>query len=74
MACKTTSAVRASTATITPNVDMHKPGLPSLTNFVAQLCEDSNVEVTTLVATIVYLERLRTRLRTVTQRPYGLRL
>ncbi|RSH87934.1 uncharacterized protein EHS24_000456 [Apiotrichum porosum] len=58
----TTSVIQSSTAIDLSTIDMRAAGLPGLTTFVAVVCDQSNVQVATLVATIVYLERLRTRL------------
>ncbi|KAL1413409.1 PHO85 cyclin-1 [Vanrija albida] len=62
LARTTTSVIASSTAIDAKTVDSQAAGLPSLTTFVAVVCEQSNVQVSTLIATIVYLERLRTRL------------
>ncbi|BEJ17155.1 hypothetical protein CspHIS471_0605560 [Cutaneotrichosporon sp. HIS471] len=60
---RTTTSVIASSTAIDPKTIQRTDGnFPSLTTFIAVVCEQSNVQVSTLLATIVYLERLRTRL------------
>jgi hypothetical protein len=60
---RTTTSVIASSTSIDPKtIQRTDSNFPSLTTFIAVVCEQSNVQVSTLLATIVYLERLRTRL------------
>ncbi|KAG4301671.1 hypothetical protein PCANB_001877 [Pneumocystis canis] len=43
-------------------VEMGYRNFPSLEHFILNLCEQSNVQVPTLMSTLVYLERLRSKL------------
>lgn len=46
----------------TPQKDAPAEGLPSLTTFICTLVLKSNVQVATLMSTLVYLQRLRSKL------------
>lgn len=43
-------------------IDVATPGLPSLQTFIQLLVEQSNVQPSTLLVTLVYLERLKSKL------------
>ena len=53
-------------------IDVATPGLPSLQTFIQQLVEQSNVQPSTLLVTLVYLERLKSKLPRVAKGPSSL--
>lgn len=63
----TTSVITHSTDLDPKIITSHTSSFPSLTAFISVVCEQSNVQVSTLLATLVYLERLRTRLPRVSK-------
>lgn len=68
---RTTTSVIANSTEIDPKViQSGGTSFPSLTTFISVVCEQSNVQVSTLLATLVYLERLRTRLPRVSKGEY----